>query len=250
MSTSDHDPIYRDDHLIAVNKPPGLLMHATALARRGEPTLVDQLRAALDREVWPVHRLDRATSGLLVLALSRDAASRLGQAFQSHAVDKRYLAVVRGWPDDAGVIDHPVKDRDEPQRPARDGLTHYRTLARSELAVGIEKYPTSRFALVELQPRTGRRHQLRRHLKHINHPLIGDTTFGRGPYNRYFRDQVGVGRLLLHAWRLTFPHPASGEGLTLTAAPDPAFLAALAGAGLSESECGRRQEVPFRTSTS
>jgi tRNA pseudouridine65 synthase len=220
--------LHADQHLIVVDKPPGLIVHPSVLTDDDDDTLLDRLRAQLEREVWPVHRLDRPTSGAMVLALDAISAARLSRAFEAHEVGKTYLAVVRGWPQAAGEIDHPVKDRDRPDRPARPARTRYRRLATAQIDVEIEKYPCSRFALLELSPLTGRRHQLRRHLKHLHHPIIGDTTFGRGAYNRWCRTELGVSRLLLHACQLTFAHPATGLALQVSCPPSGDFDRVLA----------------------
>jgi tRNA pseudouridine65 synthase len=199
-------------------------MHRTALAAEQDAFLVDRLRERLARRLYPVHRLDRATSGVVVLALDPVTAAGLAAQFEARAVEKSYLAVVRGWLPDAGHIDHAIADRDDPAAGRRGAVTDFRCLATAEIDAAIEKYPRSRFSLGLLHPRTGRRHQLRRHMKHISHPIIGDTTYGRGPYNRYFREQVLVHRLLLHAWQLAFRHPEDGRSMTLTAPVEGVFL--------------------------
>jgi len=148
-------------------------------------------------------------------------------------VAKTYLAMVRGWPPEHGEIDHPLREESEDRRlkgeeqPVRDALTYYRTLATTEIPVEIEKYPSSRYAVVELNPKTGRKHQLRRHMKHINHPIIGDANHGRGRHNRYFAERFGQGRLMLAATRMAFRHPVSGKPLTISAAPEASFLEVL-----------------------
>jgi tRNA pseudouridine65 synthase len=209
--------LYRDEHYVAVDKPPGVLVHRSALSRDRDVVL-QRLRDRLGQWVYPVHRLDRATSGVLVLGLSPEAAGRLGARFRDRRVAKTYLAVVRGWPDVRGLIDHPVRDRDDGA--AAQALTRYRRLARAELAVAVTRYPTSRYALIEACPETGRRHQLRQHFKHIFHPLVGDTTYGEGRHNRLFRERFGVQRLMLMARSLSFIHPYTGEPVVIGAEPD------------------------------
>jgi tRNA pseudouridine65 synthase len=176
--------------------------------------------------VWPVHRLDKGTSGALVFALSREAASALGTAFEAGAVEKRYIALVRGWPPTEGVIDYPLARRldDAEPRPAAAGAfepqpatTWYTRLATIELAIAVDRFPTSRYALVALAPRSGRRHQIRRHLKHIAHPVIGDATYGKGPHNRFVAGLIGTQRLWLHAMSLGFAHPVTCERLVIEA---------------------------------
>ncbi|MEM9301789.1 MAG: pseudouridine synthase [Pseudomonadota bacterium] len=208
--------VYRDDCLVAVDKPAGLLMHPTPLAGKQEHFLVHLLRDQLGEAVFPVHRLDRPTSGVLLLALDAETAADVGRQFAERAVRKDYLAIVRGWLPEAGIIDHAIADRDEPQAGKRDAMTEFRSLAQAEVDAAIEKYPQSRFSLGLLRPRTGRRHQLRRHMKHLSHPIIGDTTYGRGAYNRFFRERYAVSRLLLHASRLELVHPRSGDPLVLS----------------------------------
>lgn len=187
------------------------------------------LRDQIGCMVWPVHRLDKGTSGLLLFALDPDAAAALGGQFERGEVGKRYLAVVRGWPDAAGLIDHPLGrlpdeygqrgENDIPQ-PAR---TRHRRLATVELPVRIDRYPTSRYALVELEPLTGRRRQLRRHMKHISHPIIGDASHGKGVHNRYFQERFGCRRLMLASVELDFRHPDDGRAMWLAAPPAPDF---------------------------
>lgn len=211
---------------MAVDKPPGLLVHRTGLDAGETQFALQLLRDQLGRPVWPAHRLDKGTSGVLLFALDTDAARRMGQAFEAtDAVRKTYLAVVRGWPPPDGLIDHPLKRLEDDARPGREetqaAQTRYRTLAHHELPIPYGHFSTTRCALVDLQPLTGRRHQLRRHLKHIAHPIIGDATHGKGPLNRAVAGLLGVQRLWLHATRLTLAHPVDARPLVLTAPPGP-----------------------------
>lgn len=223
------DIVYRDEALVVINKPAGLLVHRTRIATGEKRFAVQLLRDQLGQRVYPVHRLDRPTSGLLVFALSPENAAILAEQFSTRAVDKTYLAVVRGYPESSGTINHPLKyihdDYDKRAKPkqAEDAITRYRTLAKVELPVQVDRYPTSRYALLELKPETGRRHQLRRHLKHISHPIIGDPKHGKGVHNRYFAEHFSCSRLLLAATDLSFTHPASGERITLNATLDDTF---------------------------
>lgn len=213
---------------MAVDKPPGLLVHRTGLDASATQFALQLLRDQLGRPVWPVHRLDKGTSGVLLFALDADTARALGQAFEApDAVHKTYLAVVRGWPPETGLIDHPLKRMEDDARAGRvevqDAQTRYRTLERYELPLPYGGFPTTRCALLELQPLTGRRHQLRRHLKHIAHPIIGDATHGKGALNRAVAALLGVQRLWLHARALTLPHPGRAEPLVLEAALAPTW---------------------------
>ena len=226
--------LYRDEHLLAVHKPAGLLVHRSPIDKHETEFALQYARALNDgQHVYPVHRLDRPTSGILLFARDSDTARSLGLAMMAGEVAKTYLAMVRGWPPEHGEIDHPLREEPEDRRlkgeeqPVRDALTYYRTLATTEIPVEIEKYPSSRYAVVELNPKTGRKHQLRRHMKHINHPIIGDANHGRGRHNRYFAERFGQGRLMLAATRMAFRHPVSGKPLTISAAPEASFLEVL-----------------------
>lgn len=203
--------LHLDADLVVFDKPSGLLTHG-GLARDRE-TALSVVRRALGARVYPVHRLDRGTSGVLLFARTLEAATALGRAFAARAVHKRYLALVRGRPAPEGVVDHPIPRREGGARvPA---VTRFRTLAVS---------PVERCALVEALPETGRLHQVRRHLKHISHPLIGDVNYGKGDINRHYRAQYGLHRLALHAAEIAFTHPVSG-GWICVAAPVPPDLA-------------------------
>lgn len=206
--------LYRDRWLCAIDKPAGIMVHRSRQGTDRE-FVVQRLRDQLDRHVWPVHRLDRATSGVLLFALDRETAGRLGRQFMNQTVFKRYLAVARGWTEPAGSIDHAIMQhgRDEP----RAAVTHYRRLLASEIPLALGPHATVRHSLVEVRPATGRRHQIRRHFKHISHHLIGDTTYGDGRHNRLFREVFGVHRLLLHAGLLAFNHPVTDEAISVHA---------------------------------
>ena len=214
--------LYSDEHLVAVDKPPGLLVHRTGLDAGETRFALQLLRDQLGRPVWPVHRLDKGTSGVLLFALDAQTARAMGQAFESgEGLNKTYRAVVRGWPADEGMIDHPLRrisdDRHDERVDLQEALTCYRTLERYDLPLPQGPYPSTRCALMELSPRTGRRHQLRRHMKHIAHPIIGDTTHGKGKLNRDLAAWLGVQRLWLHAQRLEFQHPLSGTLIRIDA---------------------------------
>ena len=224
--------LYADDALVVVNKPSGLLVHRSPIDRHETRFAVQLLRNQLGRRVYPVHRLDKGTSGALAFALDRTIAGTLAAAFASQRVHKAYLAIVRGWPAASGTIEHALEAVQDPYAPAGDGVakparTDFRTLATVELPHRVDRYPTSRYALLELQPDTGRRHQLRRHLAHISHPIIGDSTYGKGRHNRLFADSFGVNRLLLACVKLQFAHPVTGEPLVIDADPGPGFEALL-----------------------
>jgi tRNA pseudouridine65 synthase len=237
--------LYRDEWLVAVDKPPGLLVHRSEVDRRETRFAVQLVRDAIGRQVWPAHRLDRGTSGVLLFALSAEIAAALGRAFESDAVEKRYVALVRGWPGESGVIDHPLAMLDDASRAIADrapqpAVTRCERLARLEIDAPDGRHATTRYALVALVPHTGRRHQLRRHLKHTAHPIVGDATYGKGAHNRAMAARTGITRLWLHARSLALTHPVTGERLVVEAPLNAEWqrLFALPGWRDAVSRCG------------
>jgi tRNA pseudouridine65 synthase len=215
--------LYRDDYLAIVNKPAGWLVHRTPLDKGETRFVLQTLRDQIGQHVWPVHRLDKGTSGVLVFALSAEVARTLGQAFESgDGLQKTYRAVVRGWPADEGLIDHPLKRMPDDMRTERlevqPAQSRFATLRRFELPLPQQGFASTRCTEVALEPLTGRRHQLRRHMKHIAHPIIGDATHGKGPLNRAVAELLGLQRLWLHAQSLTLTHPVSGQPLVIHSA--------------------------------
>ena len=220
------DILYQDDYLAIVNKPAGWLVHRTPLDKGASRFVLQTLREQIGQPVWPVHRLDKGTSGVLVFALSAEVAGLLGQAFESgNGLHKTYRAIVRGWPLDEQFIDHPLKRMPDDMRSGRQQIqsaqTRLRTLRRGELPIPQGSFACLRWAEVELQPLTGRRHQLRRHAKHIAHPIIGDATHGKGPLNRAVAKHLGQGRLWLHATALGLTHPVSAHQFDVLAPLPP-----------------------------
>ena len=217
--------LYLDEYLAVVDKPAGLMAHASAMARGEDDFLVDRLRAQFARPVHLVHRLDRATSGCLLVAFDRDIAAALGASFMSREVDKDYLAVCRGWPELELLLDYPLDGG--PGKPEKKpAITRFLRLGTAELAMPCAQHASSRYALMQCSPQTGRYRQIRRHLKHLSHHLIGDSSHGDGRHNRSFR-MLGVHRMLLHAWRLAFVHPVTGQRLGALSPPDAEFRRAL-----------------------
>jgi tRNA pseudouridine65 synthase len=212
--------IHLDDVLAVVNKPAGLMVHDSALARGETDFAADRLRELLGRRIHLIHRLDRATSGCLLLAFEREVAADLGRQFMSRAVRKRYLAVCRGWPaHETFVVEHALDGG--PGKPEKKpATTRFTRLACGELQQPAAGFPTSRYGLLECEPETGRFRQIRRHLKHVDHHLVGDTSHGDGRRNLQFR-RLGVHRMLLHAWKLHFVHPVSGRAMQVGAPLDP-----------------------------
>lgn len=234
--------LYRDPHLVAVHKPAGVLVHRNPQVRDAGEPLLQRVRRQLRATLYPVHRLDRPTSGVLLFALDPDTARGLAADFMANRVAKHYLAVVRGHTEEAGVVDHALGSKrgllgaagSDPAGP-RAAITRYRRLATVELAIAVGPYASARYSLVHVQPLTGRMHQIRRHLKHIAHPVIGDTTHGKGDHNRVFREHFGCARLLLAATGLALRHPASGAALTISAPPADCFAAVLERFGWREA---------------
>jgi tRNA pseudouridine65 synthase len=217
--------LYRDTRCAVVNKPAGLMAHASALARGEEDFLLHRLRDQFQGKVHLVHRLDRATSGCLLLAFDSEAASAIGKTFMSREVQKDYLAVCRGWPETSFNVDYPLDGG--PGKPdKKEAITDFRRIATAEIDEPSASHMTSRYALLQCTPYTGRYRQIRRHLKHVSHHLIGDTSHGDGRHNRQFRMR-GVHRMLLHAWRLRFIHPESGEAQEVIAPLDAEFNKAM-----------------------
>jgi tRNA pseudouridine65 synthase len=222
------DILYQDDELVAVNKPAGLAVHRSKMVGNAEEFLIDLLRDQLGGNVYLAHRLDRATSGVLLIARSSEMAAAMGEQFMGRSVRKHYLAVVRGWPDPLeGVIDYALPGSRE-TGPRREASTRYRRLATIEVPIELGRYPQQRYALVRAEPETGRFRQIRKHLAHIHHPVIGDCQHGRGDHNRLYKQYFGCHRMLLHAQRLRFSHPGDGRAMVIDAPLDDEYTDLLA----------------------
>lgn len=258
--------LYRDDAIVAVHKPSGLLVHRSMIDRHETRFALQIVRDQIGQRVYPVHRLDKGTSGVLLFALDPASARQLGASFDAGLVSKRYMAIVRGWPPETGTIDYPLSRQDDDcgvsgqgsgvcrdflQVPVESGnepkaekkgdasqeknsLTHYQRLACGEIAERVEPgqtFPTTRYSLLALNPVTGRQHQIRRHLKHISHPIIGDATYGKGVHNRFFANRFGINRLLLICRAMAFPHPHDGRQFQVAAPPAEDFCRVVARLG-------------------
>ncbi len=217
--------LYKDEYLVAIDKPAGLLVHRSLIDRHETRFAMQLTRDQIGQKVYPVHRLDKPTSGVLLFALDSDTARPLTVQFIGGEIKKTYTAVARGHVAESGIIDHPLKEKLDKiadkqaaqDKPAQPAVTHYQCLHTYELPYAVDRYPSSRYSLVTLTPKTGRRHQLRRHMKHISHHLIGDTTHGNGKHNRFFREQFSSDRLLLHACSLSLQHPHNDTQLNIQA---------------------------------
>lgn len=223
--------LYQDAYLVAINKPSGLLVHKSPIDRHETQFALQMVRDLIGRYVYPVHRLDKPTSGVLLFALTAEIAQTMSLLFRSGAVEKEYVAIVRGFTLDKESVDYPLKQmldtKEQKKRgitkEAQEAQTHYLRLATVELPFPVSRYPVSRYSLVKLLPKTGRKHQLRRHMKHIFHPIVGDTKHGRGEHNALFREKFQCHRLLLHAHRVTFIHPMSHKKVRIDAPLDEMF---------------------------
>jgi tRNA pseudouridine65 synthase len=219
------DILYLDDYLAIVHKPAGWLVHRTPLDKGETRFVLQTLRDQIGQHVWPVHRLDKGTSGVLLFALDAETARTLGQAFESgQGLQKTYHAIVRGWPAELGLIDHALKRMPDDMRTERlevqPAQSRFTTLRHFDLPLPQQGFTSTRCADMALEPLTGRRHQLRRHMQHIAHPIIGDATHGKGQLNRAVAELVGLQRLWLHAQSMELPHPVTGQLLNV-AAPLP-----------------------------
>ena len=221
------DIIYRDEFLVAINKPSGLLVHRSAIDRHETRFAMQMLRDQIGQHVFPVHRLDKPTSGVLVFALSAEVAALMGNIFAEHSLQKTYVAIVRGIAPEYHLLDYPIieeldkyTDKNVRNPEPKPAATEFFRLADVALPYSVDKYPESRYSLVKCVPQTGRKHQIRRHLKHLSHPIIGDAKHGKGNHNRFFQQTFNAHRLLLAATELRFTHPVMQTELRLIAPLD------------------------------
>jgi tRNA pseudouridine65 synthase len=202
--------LYQDHDYIAVHKPAGLLVHRTELDPEETEAALQIVRNQLNQKVFPVHRLDRPTSGVLIFALSSEAAGSLAEAFEQRKVEKKYLAFVRGSFQKEIFLDYPILNEK-----LQEAQTSFKPLATVEIPVKVDRYPTSRYSLIEARPKTGRMHQIRKHLKHLSHPIIGDVNYGNGKHNQYFAQNLLIKRLLLACVEISFTHPQTRENIVI-----------------------------------
>ncbi|MCX2801815.1 pseudouridine synthase [Microbulbifer thermotolerans] len=224
--------LFEDTQLIAAYKPEGWLVHRSNIDPREERILLQHLRDRTGKHLYPIHRLDKPTSGVIVFAKSGEVAAKIQVQMESEESLKKYVAVCRGYCPEEGVIDHPLppvadfkhqRKRRRAELPRQPAITKFRRLETVELPYAVDRYPSSRYSLVEITLVTGRRHQIRRHFKHIHHPLIGCPKYGKSVHNRFFAEHYNCKRLLLHALQLRLSHPLTGEPLNLLAPPRGQF---------------------------
>ena len=216
--------LYQDEHYIAINKPHGLLVHRSSIATNTDTYALQLLRDQIGRRVNPVHRLDRKTSGVLIFSFEAEGTKRLQSLFEKEEVIKKYLAIVRGhFPEFVDINYDLTNDRGKVQ----DAKSLIYCLHQSEINIPLGKHSTSRYSLVEVQPKTGRQHQIRKHLSHLNHPIIGDRPHGCNKQNRLFKEKWNMTKMMLCATSLTFKHPYSNQNIALRANLSEAFLSCL-----------------------
>ncbi|WP_066438728.1 pseudouridine synthase [Chryseobacterium sp. CCH4-E10] len=212
--------LYRDEHLIAINKPSGLLVHKSFYSGEADTYAIQELKKQIGQKVYPVHRLDRKTSGVLLFTLDKEMLKTMSDVFAARAVEKKYIAILRGWAKEEETIDYDLINENEVKQNA---VTRYRRLQTSEIDLPFLKHQTSRYCLVEATPETGRFHQLRKHFKHILHPILGCRKHGCNKQNKLWLQTFGINKMTLHAHQLIFNHPNSGEKIIINAAIDDEF---------------------------
>lgn len=213
--------LYQNEQLVAINKPHGLVVHRSQYVGDADTYAMQELRNQLEQYVYPCHRIDRKTGGVLLFALSKEVDSLMQQQFATNQVKKKYLAIVRGYTEDFGIIDYPLtNDKGKTQ----EAITEYKTIKKAELDIPFGKFKTSRYSLVEVRPQTGRMHQIRKHFAHIDHPIIGDRPHGCNKQNRLFKEHFNMTTMLLHASDISFTHPVTGKEIIITANLQSEFI--------------------------
>lgn len=210
--------VYQDEDLIAINKPHGLLVHRSRIAADADVFALQLVRDMINKRVYPVHRIDRKTSGVLLFAKSKETHAHISQLFSSHQVKKTYIALVRGFIEENGTIDYPLDDG----KKTKEAITHYKILDRYEVPWPFGKFNTSRYSLLEITPLTGRYHQIRKHMAHIFHPIIGDRPHGCNKQNRLWKEKLEMTKMLLHAQKLSLQLDDS-TSLNIEAEMSPTF---------------------------
>ena len=225
MPLTTEDILYRDEWIVAVNKPAGMLTHPSWIDKDADENAMHALRDLIGQWVYPIHRLDRPTSGVLLFALNSEIAKKLAEEFSSRQAEKTYYALVRGFTKEHEIIDYPLKDlwdkmtdkEKSKNNPAREAITEYWRIGTTELNIPVRPHPTSRYSLLKVVPHTGRNRQIRRHMKHIFHHLIGDHQYGDGFHNRMLSENFALNRLMLHAVSLKITHPKTCGEILLEA---------------------------------
>lgn len=213
--------LYQDEYLVAINKPHGLLVHRSKIARDADEFAIQKLRNQIDQMVYPAHRLDRKTSGVILFALSKEVNSLMQQQFMNHKVAKKYLAIVRGYTEDAVTIDYDLKREDGK---VQNALTKFVTLQKTEANFPSNGFETSRYSLIEISPQTGRFHQIRKHMAHLRHPIVGDRPHGCNKQNKTLLERFNLSSMMLHAVELKFDHPITSKEVTISGGISKEFV--------------------------
>jgi len=220
--------LFENEHYCAIHKPNGLLVHRTSIAEERTEFALQLLRKQIKQRVYPIHRLDRPTSGVLLFAKQKAALQETMPLFQQRAVHKEYLAVVRGFTPDKETIDHAIKkDKTKLNAEPKQAITHYTTLDKVEIPIPVGRYQTARYSLVRVEPETGRMHQIRRHFKHISHHILGDKTYGDWRHNKMVDEQFEWKTMFLHAAKLSFNDPYSNKKISIVAPVDEVWQSML-----------------------
>ncbi len=201
--------IYQDEHVIAINKPYGYFVHKSSLDATSSKIIMKLLRDQIGQYVYPAHRLDRKTTGVLLFALDKESLVNLNRNFESRDTYKEYIAICRGYLPDSGEIDYPLINEMDGRE--QDAVTKYEVLQKSEIPLAHGKFQTSRYSLVKFIPITGRMHQIRRHAKHIFHPILADRPHGCSKQNRLFLEKYNLNEMTLHAYNLKINHPQKAD---------------------------------------
>jgi len=215
--------LYQDEEIVAVNKPHGIAVHASKMHKYDTVFVLQTLRNQLNKKVYPAHRLDKKTSGILIFALTESMNSKLQKMFMNNEMHKIYQAIVRGYVNDNGTIDYSLQN---PAGKEQEAITHYEILQQYEINIASGKFPTSRYSLLKLQPQTGRYHQLRKHLAHFRHPIINDRPHGCNKQNKLWKTRFNHDTMLLHAKELNFIHPNTAKKISIKAPYSPEFIQA------------------------
>jgi tRNA pseudouridine65 synthase len=216
----DLEILYKDDYIVAINKPNGLLVHKSSIAKNADTFALQLLRNQLGQRVYPLHRLDRKTSGALLFGIDPENLDHFSALFRRGEINKIYHAIVRGYINEEGTIDYAISNF---KAKVQEAKTQYRCLGKYEIAVPSAGFQSSRYSLAELVPATGRMHQLRKHMAHIFHPIIGDRPYGCNKQNRMWKEKWEMTEMLLHAKTIEFVHPVNGRAMSIEASYLPPF---------------------------
>lgn len=212
--------VYEDEDIIAINKPHGLLVHKSKMAADADEFALQMLRDQINQHVYPAHRLDRKTAGVLLFSKNKEMDFLIQPLFANQQIEKTYLAIVRGFTDEEGTIDYALKKENGT---LQDAVTHFKTLKHFEISLPSGKHASSRYSLVEVNPITGRMHQIRKHFAHIFHPILSDRPHGCNKQNKLWKDQFQMDTMMLHAEKIKFTHPKNKTPIIIEANPQEEF---------------------------